>query len=62
MNSNYTLKDLLILIVLFVLAVCLVSCGTPRNLEQIRIEYEMNKLWDEYQYKSDSLIIEYNKH
>ena len=59
MNSNYTLKDLLILVVLFILAVCLVSCGTPRNLKQIQLDYELDKLWIEYEYKADSLINNY---
>lgn len=32
MNSNYTLKDFAILVVLFVLALCLTSCATSTQL------------------------------
>ena len=54
-----------ILIVIGVLA--MVSCGSSRNLttEQIEyrnnIDYELNKLYLEYSYKRDSLIIEFYK-
>jgi hypothetical protein len=27
-----------------------------------KIDYELDKLWADYQYKSDSLLIEYYKH
>ena len=43
------------------------SCGIMNNLtdEQLthrnKIDYEVNKLWNEYQYKVDSLHIEYYK-
>jgi hypothetical protein len=43
------------------------SCGIMNNLtdEQLthrnKIDYEANKLWNEYQYKVDSLYIEYYK-
>jgi len=54
-----------ILIIIGVLA--MVSCGSSRNLttEQIEyrnnIDYELNKLYLEYSYKRDSLIIEFYK-
>jgi uncharacterized lipoprotein YehR (DUF1307 family) len=46
----------------YILCICtmaLVSCGTTRSLEQIQLDYELNKLWIEYEYKADSLIINY---
>lgn len=51
---------------LFTLTLC--SCGvmnTMTNAELVsrnKIDYELDKLWVEYEYKRDSLIIEYNKH
>ena len=47
--------------------VVLSSCGLTSKLtdEQLekrnKIDYEVNKLWNEYQYKVDSLYIEYYK-
>ncbi len=55
----------LIMITLF--AIVMSSCGITNKLtdEQLhhrsRIEYEMNKLWNEYQIKNDSLLMEYYK-
>lgn len=43
------------------------SCGMMNKLsdEQLhqrnKIDYEMSKLWNEYQVKNDSLLIEYYK-
>ena len=43
------------------------SCGMMNKLtdEQLhqrsKIDYELNKLWNEYQVKNDSLLIEYHK-
>ena len=43
------------------------SCGMMNKLtdEQLhqrsKIDYELNKLWNEYQVKNDSLLIEYYK-
>tara|TARA_R110002012_G_scaffold18040_1_gene66840 strand:- start:143 stop:319 length:177 start_codon:yes stop_codon:yes gene_type:complete len=45
----------------------MISCGSSRNLtkEQIErrnnIDYELNKVYLEYTYKRDSLIIEFYK-
>ena len=45
----------------------MISCGTSRNLtnEQVEyrnnIDYELSKLYLEYSYKRDSLIIEFYK-
>tara|TARA_B100001093_G_scaffold491631_1_gene531887 strand:- start:547 stop:753 length:207 start_codon:yes stop_codon:yes gene_type:complete len=47
--------------------ICLTSCGMMNKLsdEQLqqrnKIDYEMNKLYNEYQVKNDSLLIEYYK-
>ena len=54
-----------ILIIIGVLA--MISCGSSRNLtkEQIErinnIDYELNKVYLEYTYKRDSLIMEFYK-
>ena len=61
MNSNYTLKDFAILVVLFVLAVCLTSCSTSHSLERVKLDYQLDQLWSEYEYKADSILIQYNK-
>ncbi len=43
------------------------SCGMMNKLtddqqhQRSKIDYEMNKLWNEYQVKNDSLLIEYYK-
>ena len=48
-------------------ALIMVSCGTSRNLtnEQIerrnKIDYELDKVYLEYSYKRDSLIMEFYK-
>jgi len=40
-----------------VITLLLCSCGTSQlTQEQIKINYELDKLWIDYQYKSDSLI------
>jgi hypothetical protein len=38
------------------------SCGTSQlTQEQTKINYELDKLWIDYKYKSDSLINEFYK-
>ena len=38
------------------------SCGTSQlTQEQIKINYELDVLWIEYQYESDSLVNEFYK-
>ena len=58
------------MLVLALILICLVmfsSCGTLHKLtdEQVshrnEIQYEINKVWNEYSYKTDSLWIEYYK-
>ena len=54
-------------IIVIISALVMVSCGTSRNLtnEQIerrnKIDYELEKVYLEYSYKRDSLIIEFYK-
>jgi hypothetical protein len=38
------------------------SCGTSQlTQEQVKINYELDKMWIDYKYKSDSLINEFYK-
>ena len=38
------------------------SCGTNQlTQEQVEINYELDKMWIDYKYKSDSLINEFYK-
>tara|TARA_R110000737_G_C14151877_1_gene407844 strand:+ start:80 stop:346 length:267 start_codon:yes stop_codon:yes gene_type:complete len=54
-------------IIVIMSALAMVSCGTSRNLtnEQIErrnnIDYELDKVYLEYSYKRDSLIMEFYK-
>ena len=56
-------KTLIILSAILTLS----SCGMMNKLtddqlhQRSKIDYEMNKLWNEYQVKNDSLLIEYYK-
>jgi len=50
-------KIIIIMIVLFTTS-CTVNKLTQK---QVEINYELDKLWIEYKYKSDSLINEYYK-
>ena len=55
------------IIITFSAILTLSSCGmmnklTPEQLHQrSKIDYELNKLYNEYQVKNDSLLIEYYK-
>ena len=45
-----------------VIIMLLCSCGTSQlTQKQVRINYELDKLWIEYKYESDSLINEFYK-
>ncbi len=47
---------------LIVVTMLMCSCGTSQlTQEQIKINYELDKLWIDYQYKSDSLINKFYK-
>jgi len=54
-------------VIISISALVMISCGTSRNLtnEQIEhrnnIDYELSKVYLEYSYKRDSLIIEFYK-
>ena len=54
-------------VIVIMSALVMVSCGTSRNLtnEQIErrnnIDYELDKVYLEYSYKRDSLIMEFYK-
>jgi len=54
-------------IIVSISALAMISCGTSRNLtnEQIErrnnIDYELDKVYLEYSYKRDSLIMEFYK-
>ena len=44
---------------LMILLMIMSSCGTSQlTQKQVKINYELDKLWIEYKYKSDSLINE----
>ena len=56
--------------ILIVLAIGLTSCGTTRsagefeisfisNIQDAKLDYEMEKLWIEYNYKVDTLLNSY---
>ncbi len=50
---------------LVIICICIIaglgSCGTTHSLERAKLDYELDQLWSEYVYKTDSLIIQYNK-
>ncbi len=47
---------------LIVITMLLCSCGTSQlTQKQVKINYELDKLWIEYKYESDSLINEFYK-
>ena len=54
-------------IIISISTLVMMSCGTSRNLsnEQVEyrnsIDYELSKLYLEYSYKRDSLIVEFYK-
>ena len=49
-------------IIIGILVLSTISCGTNQLTQrQIEINYELDKLWIEYRYESDSLINEFYK-
>ncbi len=57
-NKNKTMKK----IILSITVLTMFSCGTSQlTQKQVRINYELDKLWIEYKYESDSLINEFYK-
>ena len=47
---------------LMILLMIMSSCGTSHlTQKQVKINYELDKLWIDYKYESDSLINEFYK-
>ena len=47
---------------LMILLMIMSSCGTSNlTQKQVKINYELDKLWIDYKYESDSLINEFYK-
>ena len=58
----------IIFTIIIIIGICsLSSCGMMNKLtdeelhQRSKLDYEMNKLYNEYQVKNDSLLIEYYK-
>ena len=50
------------IVLLTILVMSMSSCGTSQlTQEQVKINYELDKLWIDYKYESDSLINEFYK-
>ena len=50
------------LVLLTVVIMSMTSCGTSQlTQKQVKINYELDKLWIDYKYESDSLINEFYK-
>ena len=49
-------------VVLMITLMMMSSCGTSQlTQKQVKINYELDKLWIDYKYESDSLINEFYK-
>lgn len=61
-NKKGNSLGLVMMVILTVLVIILSSCGTSRLTErQVNIDYELDKLYLDYSYQRDSLIIEFYK-
>tara|TARA_R110000824_G_scaffold39076_1_gene118597 strand:+ start:582 stop:800 length:219 start_codon:yes stop_codon:yes gene_type:complete len=66
-GNSVGLASMLILSMIIICIVFLSSCGSSYQLtdDQLnhrnKVEYEIDKVWSEYKYKTDSLWIEYYK-
>jgi len=61
-NKKGNSLGLIMMVIITVLVIILSSCGTNRLTErQINIDYELDKLYLDYSYQRDSLIIEFYK-
>ena len=50
------------LVLLTAVVMMMSSCGTSQlTQQQVKINYELDKLWVDYKYESDSLINEFYK-
>mgnify|MGYP003125119886 FL=1 len=57
-NKNKTMKK----IILSMTVLTMFSCSTSQlTQKQVKINYELDKLWIDYKYESDSLINEFYK-
>jgi hypothetical protein len=63
MSERKSKSIFIIVYVLFVIfLLSMTSCGTGKlTQKQVRINYELDKLWIDYKYESDSLINEFYK-
>ena len=63
MSEKKSKSIFIIVYVLFVIfLLSMTSCGTNKlTQKQVRINYELDKLWIDYKYESDSLINEFYK-
>ena len=61
-NKKGNSLGLLIMTIVCILIMILTSCGTTKLTErQVNIDYELDKLYLEYSYQRDSLIMEFYK-
>ena len=65
-NKRANSMGIIVMIIVTILLITLSSCGTSRlTNEQVKhrdnIDYELDKLYLEYSYQRDSLIIEFYK-
>ena len=59
LNRIYTISGIILLIVVIM---SMTSCGTGQlTQKQVKINYELDTLYIDYKYKSDSLINEFYK-
>ncbi len=59
LNRIYTISGIILLILVIM---SMTSCGTGQLTQrQVKINYELDKLYIDYKYKSDSLISEFYK-
>ena len=61
-NKKGNSLGIMAMIIITILIIILSSCGTTKLTEQqVSIDYELDKLYLEYSYQRDSLIIEFYK-
>ena len=61
MNERKSKNIFFIVYGLIVITMLMCSCSTSQlTQKQIQINYELDKLWIDYKYKTDSLYYEFN--
>jgi len=61
-NKKGNSLGIMAMIIITILIIILSSCGTTKLTEQqVNIDYELDKLYLEYSYQRDSLIMEFYK-